>query len=83
MNLREAVAEFKTAILAGAVPPSEVLQTLNRHREVMPEDVRAAVHQMTCKSFPKSPAPFQYSQGVYRLRVYRMELIINAAKKGA
>jgi hypothetical protein len=47
------------------------LQALQAYRELMPDAVRVAVHQLTRASFPKAPAPFLYSQAVYRLRVVR------------
>lgn len=76
MNLQDAISEFKTAVLAGSYPAQRILNAVQEYRERMPDDIQASVHQMTQAAFPKSGAPFLYSQAVYRLRVSR-------AKRGA
>ena len=76
MNLQDAIFEFETAVLAGSYPAQRVLNAVQEYRERMPDDIQAAVRQMTQAAFPKSGAPSLYSQAVYRLRVSR-------AKRGA
>jgi len=71
VNLQDAISEFNAAVLARSYPPHRSLNAVQECCERMPDEVQAAVHQMTRVAFPKSGVPQLYSQAVYRLRVAR------------